>query len=209
MANSYKNRFSLLGTYNTVPQKPLPSKDTPVGTLTSSNSEFLLCKTYFKLLQSIHHTEILSEALITGIPPLGMARKVAYLTAFIKPAAPDYIVLTEIKNNTIDWLNNNLRILQKQYGRIREDFPLTLSPFSEEALDRALRWARQRYGRRLSPSSITTLRSLLTSLTADLPPPTTPLLISDNTAFPPAKLKVFRGPMVKNHWYKGRISNYK
>ena len=114
-----------------------------------------------------------------------MARKVAYLTAFIKPAAPDDIVLTEIKNNTIDWLNNNLRILQKHYGRIRKDFPLTLSPFSEEALDRALRWARQRYGRGLTPSSITTLRSLLTSLTADLPPPTTPLLISDNATFPP------------------------
>ena len=101
MANSFKNWFSLLGTYNTIPQKPPPSKVNPVGTDTLNNSEFLLSKTYFKLLQSIHHTEILSEALRTGVPPLGMARKVAYLTAFIKPAAPDEIVLSEIKNNTI------------------------------------------------------------------------------------------------------------
>ena len=184
MANSYKNRFSLLGTYNAVPQKLPPFKVNHVGTDTLGNSEFLLSKTYFKLLQSIHHTEILSEALDTGVPPLGMAKKVTSLTAFIKPAAPDDMVLTEIKNNTIDWLNNNLRILTKHYGRIQKDLPLTLSPFSEEALNRALRWARQRYGRRLTPSSITTLRSLLTGPIAVLPPPATPLLISDKTAFP-------------------------
>ena len=151
MANSFKNRFSLLGTYNTVPQKPPPSKVNPVGTDTLNNSEFVLSKTYFKLLQSIHHTEILSEALRTGVPPLGIARKVAYLTAFIKPAAPDEIVLSEIKNNTIEWLNNNLRTLTKHYDRIQKDSPLTLSTFSEEALERALRWARQRYGRGLTP----------------------------------------------------------
>ena len=77
MANSFKNRFSLLGTYNTVPQKPPPSKVNPVGTDTLNNSEFVLSKTYFKLLQAIHHIEILEEALRTGVPPLGMARKVA------------------------------------------------------------------------------------------------------------------------------------
>ena len=73
---------------------------------------------HIKLLQSIHHTEILSEALIKGPPPLGMAKKVAYLTAFIKPASPDDIVLTEIKNNTVNWMNNNLRILQNHYAKI-------------------------------------------------------------------------------------------
>ena len=185
MANSFKNRFSLLGTYNTMPQKLPPSKVNPVGTDTLNNSEFLLSKSYFKLLQSIHHTEILSEALRTGVPPLGMARKVAHLTAFIKPAAPDEIVLSEIKNNTIEWLNNNLRTLTKHYDKIQKDSPLTLGTFSEEALERALRWARQRYGRGLTPSSVITLRSLLNSPIIDPLPPAAPLVISDRTAFPP------------------------
>ena len=179
MANSYRNRFSLLDTHLTEPQKPPPSKVTP------DTSDFLLSKTYFKLLQSIHHTEILSEALLKGAPPLGMAKKVAYLTAFIKPAAPDEIVLTEIKKNTINWMNNNLQILQDHYAKLQRELITTLGPFNEEALNRALRWARQRYAKRLTPTSISTLHSVLTRHTSDPPPPATPLLISDNTTFPP------------------------
>ena len=129
-------------------------------------------------MQSIHHTEILSEALIKGAPPLGMAKKVAYLMAYIKPASPDDIVLTEIKN-TVNWMNN-LRILQNHYAKIQKELTMTLGPFNEEALDIALRWARRRYARRLTSTSITTLRSLLTRPTSDPPPPATPLLISDN-----------------------------
>ena len=184
MANSYHNRFSLLGTHISGPQRPPPPKATPVGTNTLTDLNFKLSKTYFKLLQSIHHTEILAEALSKGAPPLGMAKKVAHLTAFIKPAAPDDTVLTLIKNNTITWMNNNLHILIEHYAGIQKDLIVGLGPFNGEALERALRWAHQRYGRRLTPSSITSLRSLL-FIPKNSSPPTIPPLISDTVAFPP------------------------
>ena len=183
MANYlHNNTPRLLGTHLKVLQRP-PHKGAPVGPDTSGTSDLQLIKTYFKLLQAIHHIEILDEALMKGAPPTGMAKKVAHLTAFIKPAAPDSIVKDKIKNNTMDWMNNNLKILKEHYVRIQKDLSNDLGPFNGEALDRALRWARQRYGRRLTLSSISTLRLLLNT-SSSLPPPT-PLLISNTIAFPP------------------------
>ena len=44
-----------------------------------------LTKKYFKLLQAIHHSEILSDSILTGICPKGMERQVKKLASFIKP----------------------------------------------------------------------------------------------------------------------------
>jgi hypothetical protein len=95
MANDFRNRFSLLGrpTHPTDPQKHSLLKLTPVVTGLLTDLDPKLIKHYFQILQSIHHTEILEESIRTSIPPLGIARKVAQLTAFIKPAAPDDLVL--------------------------------------------------------------------------------------------------------------------
>ena len=185
MANDFRNRFSLLGrpTHPLDPHKHSLLKLTPAGTVPSTDPDLKLIKQYFQILQSIHHTEILEEAITTGIPPLGMARKVAHLTAFIKPAAPDDLVLNKIKENTMEWMIKNLKILIQHYTHTIEKIHTNLGPFNNEALDRALRWAHQRYGRRLTPSSISTLRRLLSA--PDPPPPTTPLLLSDPRAFPP------------------------
>ena len=89
MADSFRNRFSLLGspTHLADPQQHI--KFTPVGTSRPMDLDPKVIKRYFQILQSIHHTEILEESIRTGIPPKGMARKIAQLTAFIKPAAPD------------------------------------------------------------------------------------------------------------------------
>ena len=54
---------------------------------------------------------MLEESIRTGIPPLGMARKVAQLTAFIKPAAPDDLVLNKIKENTMEYMIKNVKTL--------------------------------------------------------------------------------------------------
>ena len=183
MANDFRNRFSLLGrpTHLTDPQKHI--KLTPVGTSPSTDLDPKLIKHYFQILQSIHHTEILEESIRTGIPPLGMARKVAQLTAFIKPAAPDDLVLNQIKENTMEYMIVNLKTLIQHYTHTIAKIRTNLGPFNKEALDRALRWAHQRYGRRLTPSSISALRLLLSA--PDPPPPATPLPLSDLGAFPP------------------------
>ena len=183
MANYFRNRFSLLGrpTHLTDPQKHI--KMTPVGTSSSTDLDPKLIKQYFQLLQSIHHTEILEESIRTGIPPLGMAKKVAQLSAFIKPAAPDDLVLNQIKDNTLEYMIINLKTLIQHYTLTIAKIRSHLGPFNNEALDRALRWAHQRYGRRLTPSTISALRLLLSA--PDPPPPATPLLLSDLGAFPP------------------------
>ena len=113
MANDFRNRFSLLGrpTHPTDPQKHSLLKLTPVGTSLSTDLDPKLIKHYFQILQSIHHTEMLEESIRTGIPPLGMARKLAQLTAFIKPAAPDDLVLNKIKENTMEYMIKNVKTL--------------------------------------------------------------------------------------------------
>ena len=185
MANDFRNRFSLLGrpTHPIDPQKPSLSKSTPVVTGLLTPLDPKLIKHYFQLLQSLHHIEILEDSIRTGIPPLGMARKVTQLTTFIKPAAPDDLVLDQIKDNTLEYMIKNLKTLIKHYTHTIEQIRTNLGPFNKEALDRALRWAHQRYGRRLTPSSISALRLLLSA--PDPPPPATPLLLSDLGAFPP------------------------
>ena len=41
-----------------------------------------------------------------------MAQKVAHLTSFIKPAAPNDTVLNKIKDNTTKWMNQNLTAIK-------------------------------------------------------------------------------------------------
>ena len=82
-----------------------------------------------------------------------MAQKVAHLTSFIKPAAPNDTVLNKIKDNTTKWMNQNLTALKKNdtsakevlldYAGIRLDLSTGLGPFNNEAYDRALRRAHQ------------------------------------------------------------------
>ena len=71
-------RFRVLGTNPTGPHRPPPLRVIPVGTNTIINTDLQLIKTYFKLLQAIHHTEMLEKALLKGAPPLGTAKKVPY-----------------------------------------------------------------------------------------------------------------------------------
>ncbi|KAF3850734.1 hypothetical protein F7725_012506 [Dissostichus mawsoni] len=143
----------------------------------------ILTKTYFKLLQAIHHVEILDEAARRGSPPPGMARKAQFLTSFIKPAAPNSRTLKLVEENTSMWMQRNLDILKTHYTDLLRDLSFNLTPFRIDAFDRAIIWARKRYHNKLTPSSISALHSLLNP--SDPLPSTPPFDITNPTSFPP------------------------
>ncbi|KAK5931555.1 hypothetical protein CesoFtcFv8_000158 [Champsocephalus esox] len=167
-SSSYYNRFSILASprlpRRLLPLLPRAPQETPLGHGVNQN--------VFKLLQAIHHGEILDEAARRGSPPPGMARKVQFLTSFIKPAAPNCHTLKLVEDNTGMWLQRNLEILKTHYSDLLTVLSADLPPFRSDAFDRAIIWARKRYHNKLTPSSISALHSLLNS--SD-PPPSTPL----------------------------------
>ncbi|KAI9533357.1 hypothetical protein NQZ68_024411, partial [Dissostichus eleginoides] len=137
----------------------------------------ILTKTYFKLLQAIHHVEILDEAARRGSPPPGMARKAQFLTSFIKPAAPNSRTLKLVEENTSMWMQRNLDILKTHYTDLLRDLSFNLTPFRIDAFDRAIIWAGKHYHNKLTPSSISALHSLLN--TSDPLPSTPPFDITN------------------------------
>ncbi|KAF3852868.1 hypothetical protein F7725_006223 [Dissostichus mawsoni] len=96
-----------------------------------------------------------------------MAKKVNLLTSFVKPAAPNSKVLNLAEANTQFWMNRNLDILKEHYTDLLQDLSFNLDPFSRDAYDRAINWARQRYHKKLTPSSMDLL--LEPVLNPDLP----------------------------------------
>ncbi|KAK5925647.1 hypothetical protein CgunFtcFv8_018156 [Champsocephalus gunnari] len=168
-SSSYYNRFSVLASprlpRRLLPLLPRAPQETPLGHDVNQN--------FFKLLQAIHHGEILDEAARRGSPPPGMARKVQFLTSFIKPAAPNCHTLKLVEDNTGMWLQRNLEILKTHYSDLLTVLSADLPPFRSDAFDRAIIWARKRYHNKLTPSSISALHSLLNS--SDPPPSTPPI----------------------------------
>src|SRR4029434_3477115 len=120
-----------------------------------------LSKQYFKLLQALHHLEILNSAIERESYPIGMTRQVDKLTSFIKPAAPNATILGKVASNTKAWLCNNVIALRDHYALLANTIQTELGMFQPQALERAVRWARARYGRKLTQSSLETLRSRL------------------------------------------------
>lgn len=57
-------------------------------------------KNIFKLIQAIHHREIIDHAISTNTPPVGMNRQVNRLMAFIKPASPTEEFCQQVAANT-------------------------------------------------------------------------------------------------------------
>lgn len=157
-----------------------------------------LAKSYFKLIQAIHHKNIMDKAITTQIPPQGMARQVAKLTAFIKPSSPTEEIKAAVAENTKMWMQNNFTLLQDHYLNIILEY--NHSPFDETALYIAIGWARKRYGTRLTQFTIEAARSLLecssdpSHISDSLPPspveslqedPPPGLELGSEEAFPP------------------------
>ena len=118
-----------------------------------------LTKGYFRLLQAVHHKNIIDTAISTQVPPKGMAKHVVRLTAFIKPSTPTDSVKQALADNTTSWMKNNLNILQEHYCKTI----LTHSnlPFEQRAFQTATNWARKRYRARLTSSTVEAAQSLL------------------------------------------------
>lgn len=118
-------------------------------------------KVYFKLIQAIHHAEIISNSLEQNSFPKGMVQKIHKMTAFIKPASPNSTVFQQVKENTDSWIHNNFLILREHYDQVISSNLLQLPSFQMEAYNKALKWARARYGRKLTVSSVDMLRSMI------------------------------------------------
>ena len=126
-------------------------------------------KVYFKLLQAVHHSEIVNNSLETKAYPKGMVHKINKMTTFIKPGSPNLATFQRVQQNTDEWIHNNFVILLDHYDQVISHNLLNLPPFQLEAYNRALKWARARYGRKLTPSSIEMLRAMIMTPSSGAP----------------------------------------
>lgn len=60
-----------------------------------------MSKQYFKFIQTIHHKEIIDQAIQTKSLPPGMTKQANKHTDFIKPSTPTELNKTKIHNNTM------------------------------------------------------------------------------------------------------------
>lgn len=150
-----------------------------------------LTKKYFKLLQAIHHSEILSDSILTGICPKGMERQVKKLASFIKPSSPSFNTTERVKHNTHKWLQDVLETLRVHYDEVMSSILGDLPLFDERALQVAVGWSKLKYKRRFTITSVDTLRGLLTSPTGVTSIPNSPHL--DSVEYPPLPELPVRG----------------
>lgn len=107
-----------------------------------------------------------------------MMRQVIRLSSFIKPSSPNDITRTKIKENTDTWMTNNMHILRQHYQSVISGGLENLPPFNPIPFNKAIQWGRSRYGRKLTSSSINTLRETITNPAAEevpSPPRLSPL----------------------------------
>ncbi|XP_078022177.1 uncharacterized protein LOC144462332, partial [Epinephelus lanceolatus] len=116
-------------------------------------------KQYFKLIQALHHKHIMDTALATGTFPPGMLRQVTRLTDFIKPSTPTIETRNRIYENTTQWMQNTISILQQHYTATIDT--IDTSSHNPLALQIATGWARKRYGSRLTTNTLQAVQQLL------------------------------------------------
>ena len=117
------------------------------------------------------------------------------MTSFIKPASPNPTTSEKDKLNTETWIHQNFVILRDHYDAVISSHLLNLPSFQLEAYNRALKWARSRYGRRLTTSSIDTLRAMTMSPPVVNSAPDDAFLVQDGD-FPPLPRPVQDMPLI-------------
>ncbi|KAL2076351.1 hypothetical protein ACEWY4_028052 [Coilia grayii] len=147
------------------------------NTLERSPISLQLTKKYFKLLQAVHHIEILDRAKKEKQLPPGMTRQIHKLTKFIKPACPNQTTTTRVTNITNKWMVDILEILLAHYESTISDILEILEEFDLEALNKAINWAKSRYRKKFTNSSVDKVKDLLQPETIDNPPRTSSPII--------------------------------
>lgn len=127
---------------------------------TASAPENKIEKIYFKLLQAIHHVEIIENSHKTGKYPKGMMRQVNKFISFIKPSSSCDETREKVRQNT-------LNILKEHYDPINAGILQSLPPCDPLALQKAVVFGRTRHRHKLTSSSISTLSSLIKTKTSD------------------------------------------
>lgn len=84
----------------------------------------------------------------------GMVRQVNKLAAFIKPSSPNQQTLAKVKLNTSRWMENNMHILREHYDGVIALCIQNTSTYNQEALDKAVMWAKARYKHKFTSSSV-------------------------------------------------------
>lgn len=92
-----------------------------------------------------------------------MSRHTTKLTAFIKPSSPTEATQEKVKQNTQQWMQTNMQILEEHYDGVIATILQDLPPYEPQALQKAIAYGRIRYRHKLTPSSIETLTGLTQS----------------------------------------------
>lgn len=133
----------------------------------------LIAKHHFKLIQAIHHKNNIQQAQDAEVFPQGMARRTFKMAAFIKPSSPTQATTTQIEQNTIHWMENNMNILLQHYTDTITH--LLDTPGNKLAFTVATNWATRRYNHKLDPDTITETHDLLFhTSSAPYSPPSSP-----------------------------------
>ncbi|KAL2077891.1 hypothetical protein ACEWY4_025576 [Coilia grayii] len=152
------NRFEI---FNRVDEDNNSITQDPPRQVTRQEIPLNITKQYFKIIQTTHHMEILNQAQQTGSLPQGMGRQVKKLTEFVKPACPNPIVYDKIRINTQVWMIETLKILIQHYNNTLADLKWNLGPFHPEAWDKATRWAKTRFRKKLTNNTLTQAKNIV------------------------------------------------
>lgn len=112
-------------------------------------------KLYFKLLQAVHHAEVIDLAQSSGVFPAGMYKQVQKVTSFTKPS-PNAETTARVKENTDQWMLVNMNILKLHYDQIIARGIQDLPPFNLAASEKAIGFGKTRYRDKLTATSIST-----------------------------------------------------
>ncbi|KAI3357064.1 hypothetical protein L3Q82_015447, partial [Scortum barcoo] len=113
----------------------------------------------------------------------GMLRQVQRLSSSIKPSSPNATVTEKVRQNTMQWMRINMMILREHYDSVLALELDKLGIFDEKSFNIAMSWAKNRYKRKMTPSSVDTCRELVSKLTQ--PPDAALSAPPDLSDFPP------------------------
>lgn len=150
-----QNRFAVLEDL-----EDRPTDNTTTRTTDNASSKIRI-RTFFKLIQNTHHTEIINGCLEGNTFPPGMYRKANKLTNFVKPAHPTQNTLKKVEQNTQSWMGQNMLILHDHYRDVLCSLLTSLDSFNDGDFSTAQTWAKNRFGRKLKSTTIEKTREMI------------------------------------------------